>query len=143
MSIAPETLILLDTSVVIHVARNDQIGQTIESQYALTSRKDRPLISSITEGELFGLAYFNRWGSPKLQALRDLLANLVSVDAGLPAVVQSYARLYAEARRSGNPCGQNDLWIAASAQAVEAVLLTCDKDFDWLNPNYLKVFRVP
>jgi predicted nuclease of predicted toxin-antitoxin system len=71
-----------------------------------------------------------------------MLRNFVCVGAGLPSVVESYAKLYAEARRSGAPCGQNDLWIGATAKAAEAVLLTCDKDFDWLDPHYLKVFRV-
>lgn len=142
MTIGPETLILLDTSVVLHLARNDATGQAIESEYSLTSRRDRPLISTITEGELLGFAYYRQWGQHKLEALRAMLDNFIRVDAGLPDVVERYAQLYAEAKRRGAPCGQNDLWIAATAKAAGAVLLTCDKDFAWLDPDYLTVFTV-
>lgn len=142
MTIGPDTLILLDTNVVLHLARNDTTGQAIESRYALTSRRERPLISSITEGELFGLAYHRRWGQSKLQMLREMLRNFVCVDAGLFPVVEWYAQFYAEASRRGAPRGQNDLWIAATAKAAGAALLTRDKDFDWLNPNFLTVIRV-
>ena len=141
MTIGPETLILLDTSVVLHLARNDATGQAIESQYSLALRRDRPLISSITEGELLGFAYFRRWGQHKQDALREMLGNFVRVDAGLPDVVEWYAQFHAEAKRRGMGLGQNDLWIAATAKAAGAVLLTCDKDFNWLHPHYLKVFR--
>ena len=141
MTIGPETLILLDTSVVLHLARNDATGQAIEARYSLASRRDRPVISTITEGELLGFAYFRRWGQHKLEALRTMLDNFVRVDAGLPDVVEWYAKFYAEARRTGAPCGQNDLWIAATAKAAGAVLLTCDRDFEWLHPKYLQVFR--
>lgn len=40
-----------------------------------------------------------------------------------------YARLKSEAERAGTPLDENDLWIAASAQATGAVLVTADSDF--------------
>ena len=52
---------MLDTGVLIHLARNDSTGQVIESQYGLTKRKERPLLSTIVEaddpriGSLLGL----------------------------------------------------------------------------------------
>jgi len=143
VTIGQETLVLLDTSVVLHLARNDTTGRAIESRFRLTSRRDRPLISTVTEGELLALAYSRQWSPKKLEALRKMLENFVRVDAGLAPVVEWYAKLDAEARRRGAPRGQNDLWIAATAKATGAVLLTCDKDFDWLDPDYLKVFRMP
>ena len=33
--------------------------------------------------------------------------------------------------------GKNDLWIAATAMATGATLLTTDKDFDHLDPTFL------
>jgi len=140
--IGPQTLILLDTSVVLHLARNDLTGKSIESQYSLTSRRERPLISSVTEGELLALAYSRQWGQRKIDALHEMLGNFVRVDAGLPEIVEWYAKLFAEARIRGASRGQNDLWIAATAKAVGAVLLTCDKDFDWLHPDHVHVVRV-
>lgn len=35
--------------------------------------------------------------------------------------------------------GENDLWIAATAKATGAVLLTCDDDFAWMSPRLLRV----
>lgn len=35
--------------------------------------------------------------------------------------------------------GKNDLWIAATASAIDATLITSDKDFDHLDGNYLTV----
>ena len=33
---------------------------------------------------------------------------------------------------------QNDLWIAATAKALDAHLVTTDKDFDVLHPDHLR-----
>jgi tRNA(fMet)-specific endonuclease VapC len=143
VTIGPDSLVLLDTSVVIHLARNDVTGQAIECRYSLTSRRDRPLISTVTEGELLGFAYFRRWGQHKLEALRTMLDNFVRVDAGLPAVVEWYAQFHAEARHRGTGLGQNDLWIAATARAAGAVLLTCDRDFEWLHPHICRCSSSP
>jgi hypothetical protein len=78
----------------------------------------------------------------KIQRLRLLLKNLVRVEAGLPEVVECYARLSALARSQGKTMGQNDLWIAATAQAVNALLLTSDQDFLWLSPEYIQLILV-
>lgn len=40
-------LVLLDTSVLVHLARQDATGVWIENHFALTARADRPLISTI------------------------------------------------------------------------------------------------
>jgi predicted nucleic acid-binding protein len=61
----------------------------------------------------------------------------VYVDAGIPEVVEAYAELYADGTRNGFPCGENDLWIAATAKAANALLITCDRDFDWLHRRHI------
>ena len=38
---------------------------------------------------------------------------------------------------------QNDMWIAATAKAAGAVLLTGDSDFRWLDPHFIRVEYVP
>lgn len=55
-----DRLVLLDTSVLVHIVRNDAIGRSMIADYSLASRRERPLISSITQGELLGLAQY--WG---------------------------------------------------------------------------------
>ncbi len=133
MSIAGGKLLLLDTNVLVHLARDDATGQAIEARFSLTARPERPLVSTVVEGEMLGLARYWNWGEKKLAGLRELLAELVRVDAGLNEIVEAYAELYAEGQSKGEPCGENDLWIAATAKATGATLLTCDTDFDWLD----------
>jgi tRNA(fMet)-specific endonuclease VapC len=38
--------------------------------------------------------------------------------------------------------GKNDIWIAATASVLNAVLLTTDNDFDHLHDEFLTVARV-
>ena len=136
-------LLVLDTPVIVHLMRNKTTGQAIEAQYSLSTGPEKPLFSSVVEGEILGLARLWQWGEKKTSELRALLGQLVRVDAGLPEIVEAYAELYCEATRSGRPRGENDLWIAATARATGAALLTCDAHFAWLHPDYLTVYLVP
>jgi tRNA(fMet)-specific endonuclease VapC len=137
-------LIVLDTNILVDLVRNNDRGRTINGRFQLTDRAERPLFSTVTEGEIFGLVRLPkwRWGEAKLQKLEELLANLVRVNAGLPNVVDAYAELYAASYATGNSTGDNDLWIAATAKATGSVLLTRDAHFDWMNPTHLSVERV-
>ena len=38
--------------------------------------------------------------------------------------------------------GKNDLWIAATAFALDVPLMTTDGDFDHLNDTFLKVLKI-
>lgn len=140
MTLPAHQLILLDTNVVIHLARNDRTGAHIESIYSLTKRREKPLVSTVTEGELWGFALYRRWGDRKLERLRKLLSEFVRVEAGAPEIVMAYAEIYADGEANGNPCGkqQNDIWIAATAKAASAILLTCDRDFDWMDGVHIR-----
>lgn len=145
MSIPSGQLIVLDTNVLVDVLRNNAYGQKINKEFGLTSRPERPLFSTITEGEILGLAKAPKWkwGQKKLDALQDLLDQLVRIEAGLPDVVATYSDLYAVSFATGNPTGENDLWIAATAKATNAVLITRDKDFDWMkNAGLVNIERV-
>jgi len=58
------------------------------------------------------------------------------VDVNREPVLQAYARLDARLHAVGRRMGQqNDLWIAATAVATNATLLTTDLDFDVLHPS--------
>ena len=143
MRIPPGRLILLDTNVIVHLARNDATGNSIENTYHLIERSDRPLISTITEGELLGYAKYNKWGKKNVEELHDIINELVRVESSHPEIIEMYAELYSEGRSKGKPCGENDLWIAATAKALDATLITCDKDFDWLHPQYITRIYIP
>lgn len=137
MSTAP---CLLDTNVVLQLARNKDLGKRIAAQFGLGHAVYRPLISIVSVGELMALAAFNAWDQARRKFLADMLATLVTVDINDQSVLDAYAELYAVARRAGSAIYQkNDLWIAATAKAANAVLLTTDRDFLVFHPGHVGV----
>ena len=143
MTLRPDDLLSLDTNVLVHWIRQNATGIHMRDTYRLHERSDRPMYSTIVEGEIRALARQWNWGAGKLELLEELLAELVRVDAGLPDVVKAYAEIYAADRAGGHNTGQNDMWIAATTKAAGAVLLTCDDDCVWMNPQLVAVEHVP
>lgn len=136
--IAENALVLLDTSIVVHLCRNGRVGKWIGATYNLENRVNAPLISVISVGEALAFGRGWGWGSQKQQALRILLANLVTVDINSPNVLKSYAEISTHLKTIARPMGQNDMWIAATAMATGAVVLTTDRDFDVLHPSHVQ-----
>ena len=92
---------------------------------------DRVVICPIVRGEvLYGLERMPQ-GSRR-RHLEETAANLF---AQIPCVEMSavvgdfYARIKRDAEQRGTPLDENDLWIAATALAIRAVLVTSDRDF--------------
>lgn len=139
MTLRPNDLISLDTNVLVHWIRQNETGIQLRDTYRLHERTDRPIYSTVVEGEIRGLATVWKWGGDKLDALEKLLAELVRVDAGLPDVVKAYAEIYAADKAGGHNTGQNDMWIAATTKGAGAVLLTCDNDCVWMSPGLVQV----
>ena len=137
--IPASTPVLLDTNILILLARGGVAAQRLESAYALTSRRLTPLISVVTVGETLSLANRNGWGAAKLTALEQLMTQLVVIDISREPVLRAYADIDVETTRAGTRMGQqNDLWIAATAAATGAVVLTTDRDFDVLHPAHIQ-----
>ena len=146
MSVELHGLLLLDTTVLVDLLRGTTWGKDIDAKYALSDRPERPLLCSIVEGEVIGLTRYWRWGAAKLGKLRTLFAELVRVESSHPSVIEAYAEIYADARRQGKyqgPLSQNDLWIAATAKAAGAALLTSDQHFEWMNNRHIEVHYEP
>lgn len=139
MKIGAGDLIVLDTNVFIHVAKSNAIGKHILGTYRLKDRAERRLFSSISEGELFGLCRYWKWGTAKVQAVQNMIDELVRIDAGLPEAVEAYSELHAVNLSRGLGLGENDMWIAACAKAANGVVLTCDHDFSRIPPSIIRV----
>ncbi len=129
--------ILLDTNILIHLVRGSALGKRLSEEHGLLGRPDRPLISIVTVGECFAMATRLGWGEAKQGALRNLLAELVVVDLRHPGVIGKYAEIASHCVERGIGAGQNDLWIAATASATGAWLLTTDQDFLPLSPQHI------
>jgi tRNA(fMet)-specific endonuclease VapC len=130
---------LLDTSVLLHLIRGGELGRYIRSTFKLDDAAYRPLVSIVTHGEIWALASRNRWGADKRAALRLMLDNLVTIDLNDDAILAAYVETDAAARAApggARNLGDNDLWIAATARAADAVLLTTDRDFIFLHPDH-------
>lgn len=130
-------LLVLDTNVVVNLARGKATGETLDKAYGLRARPDRPLISIVSVGELFSFAAQFGWGRGKTEALKRLIEELVVVDIRNQTVLEKYAAIDAFLIKKGRRIGDNDLWIAATTAAAGAVLLTSDKDFDPLHDVFL------
>lgn len=128
--------LLLDTSVLIHLVRNNRIGRTVESRFRLRTRAEKPLISIITVGEALAFARKLSWGNSRVEVLEELFSDLIIVDVA-DEIIALYAEMDHFLERTGRPIQQNDIWIAATAVATGSHLLTTDKDFDPLYPAYL------
>ena len=134
---AAEGLLLFDTNVLIHLIRDDALARAISARFELQARPERPLISVITVGESLAFAKKLAWGHKKVDKLNSLLRELVIVDVNSKPVLSRYADIDSHLSRAGRPIGQNDMWIGATASAVGAHLLTTDKDFDALDPDFV------
>ena len=133
------TLIVPDSCAIIQLIRNNDVGQRLEQQYYLSARRNDILISSVTYAEVLAFATYQRWSPQKITLLEEFMVQLPLINAGDEWVIKMYVELYVAARKRGRMMSQNDLWIAATAKATDAVLLTVDKDFQWIPREFLRV----
>ena len=96
-----------------------------------------PILSVVVEGEVRALGAEFSWGASKMQDLRDLLSYFTVIPLPFASIIDAYVQVSEYSRRAGRTMGKNDLWIAATAMATGATLLTTDKDFDHLDPTFL------
>lgn len=139
--IPPEALVLLDTGILVHFIRDDDVARRLERDHGLSKRTIRPLISFVTFGEIRSLARKLGWGRRKIADLDRLLDQVVVVHIHQGDILDHYATLDFHSERVEKPArrmGKNDLWIAATASALNAVLVTTDQDFDHLVPNFFR-----
>jgi tRNA(fMet)-specific endonuclease VapC len=103
----------------------------VRDRIAALAPADRAVICTITRGEvLYGLArlpHGQRRGTLEAEAMQ-LFRQFVCLSVP-EASANRYASIKWEAERQGTPLDENDIWIAATAFAIEAVLVTMDSDF--------------
>ncbi len=110
---------LLDTNIFIAALKGRSEVRTRLQRLPLTDL----LLSPVVLGELeLGVAK-SAWPERNRARLADVVQHLtvVPLDAG---VAHHYADIRAALERRGTPIGANDLWIAAQARALGAVLVT-------------------
>ena len=128
-------LFILDTNILVHLIRDSPIGRWVNQSFDLQPFKQ--LISVVTVGEALAFAKKRSWGVRRTAALEDLLRELVILPLESEPVLHTYAEIDVHLQKIGRVIEQNDMWIAATASAAKAHLLTTDRDFDPLDPHFL------
>ena len=129
--------LLLDTNILVHYVRRDAVWTRIRSRYRPLMASPTPLISVVTTGELRSLAYQWNWSAAKRSQMEFILGYFKVVTIHDAAVVEAYSIIDSYFQVQGQVLGKNDLWIAATAQATGARLVTTDRDFDRMDPLFL------
>lgn len=95
------------------------------------SPHDRVVICTITRGEiLFGLGRLAQGRRrAELEAKAQKLFAVLPCEPVPPAAGDLYANLKMAQQRRGLPLDENDLWMAATALAINATLVSDDSDF--------------
>jgi tRNA(fMet)-specific endonuclease VapC len=116
--------ILVDTNAYSAFKLGD--AATVE----VLAHAERVLLNSIVLGELLGgFAGGTREPQNRAELAKFLNSSRVEVVPLTEQTADSYALIYANLRRKGQPIPTNDLWIAASALEHGAALLTRDAHF--------------
>lgn len=142
---------ILDTGMLLGLTRGAQWAKRAFDRLRLHDPETTVFTSVICHGEMLALAEKCGWGEPKRRELDSVLNRLPRLDVSKRDILKAYAMV--DAWTHGKPVAapedappprparsmtQNDLWIAATAHASRAVLVTTDRDFDHLEGVWLR-----
>jgi len=122
------TKYLLETTTCSRIMENDL---NVTGHLDALAESDYPFTCTVVKGEiLFGIERL-----PTGRRRQDLEHKASRLFSSLPceaipeAAATHYAQIKRAAQRQGTPLDENDLWIAATARALEAILVTSDSDY--------------
>lgn len=119
-------IVVIDTDVVSYLFKKDTRGEL----YKPHIEGKLQVIAAQTFAELEVLPLNNNWGTKRHMALRIYLKKFVFVEANKD-VALLWAQIQAQAKRAGRPIKVGDSWIAATALAYGAPLVTHNRrDFE-------------
>ena len=146
------TNILLDTNILIHLVRGNAIAQQVKS-YVGNLTEPQLFLSVVNIAEAESLVVQWKWPNDKVERLKKLMNSFIAIDIeqNNSEMLEAYVNIDAFSQgktnapngqplhNSSRNMGKNDLWIAATAYAMDAQLLTTDGDFDHLNTSFFTV----
>jgi len=118
---------ILDTNIISYIIKNREFS--LIDKFEIISKEHKVGVSSITVAELYyGV---RKRGSQKLEALvSEFLLPLERYPFDENAAFE-YGNIRADLESCGNTIGSNDLFIAAHAKSLNAVLVTNNvKEFE-------------
>jgi len=111
---------LLDTNICIYISKRRPL-QVLERFKQLAPGEVG--MSLVTYGELYYGAQKSQQRELALEKLSQLAAYIPVITPEVQTAVQ-YGTLRTTLERAGTPIGNNDLWIAAHALALELILVS-------------------
>lgn len=148
--------IVIDTCVFIHIVRDTATGKNCIEAIEKYDEAANIIVSVVTKAELESFIAQNNWGKPKIDRLNKILAEITYIDIANAdqLLIDAYTEIDAFSKRkikdsngnllngSARKMGKNDLWIAATAHALDVPLMTTDGDFDHLNAIHLNIMKL-
>ena len=137
---------LLDTNLLLGFIRQAPWAIQARAEFNLGDQDVMAFTSVVCQGEILALAEKNGWGSGKRTRLENVLKDVPTLSIDNERILDAYARIDAWTHgkpvnsprnapppKTAVPMKQNDIWIAATAHASGAELLSADKDFAHLD----------
>lgn len=146
-------LLVLDTNILLHLVPGKQRAEAIKD-YLQQLEDIQTIISVVGIAEAESVVkQMGNWGSEKINKLNQLFQQLtiVDIESGNNLLLESYVNIdgFSQGKiaapngqllnNTSRNMGKNDLWIAATAHALNATLLTTDNDFDHLHNIFFEV----
>lgn len=144
--------LLLDTNILIQLVRGNKTAKEVKS-FVEKLTDPQIFISVVNIAEAESLVVQWNWGKGKLATLKKIIENIITIDIeqNNQPLLDTYVDIDAfsqgkisspsgeKLNNSARNMGKNDLWIAATAHAMDAMLLTTDGDFDHLHNRFFEV----
>lgn len=122
-------LYLLDSTTLSFIVEEHP---AVHARLEALAHEDRAITCTVVRGEvLFGVQRLP--GGKRREALALKVARVLSSFRCEPipeTAADSYARIKTDTQLRGKRLDENDLWIAATALVLGAVLVTADSDFN-------------
>lgn len=146
--------LLLDTNILIQLVRGNNTAKEVKS-FVEKLTDPQIFISVVTIAEAESLVVQWNWKMNKVVVLKKIIENIITIDIeqNNQPILDAYVNIDAFSQgkipassgkslnNSSRNMGKNDLWIAATAHAMDAMLLTTDGDFDHLHDVYIEVHK--
>lgn len=142
---------VFDTNIILLYLKSKSFKDAINLNYAPFDKRNNPIISIVTVGEIQSISQRNKWGKNRIEAFETFLDRFIVVDIRFKEIIFAYADIdtfsqgkhqFKFLNNSARNMGKNDLWIAATTFLTNSKLITTDKDFEHLQNIYFEVLFI-